>query len=272
MSLLINYFVSVLVEAADATLTAASKAAMDSLLHGDGATMTSILSTCFSDPKYHIGQANNDDDDDKSTFVYLYIDGATYYRLNITEPYWDVLHSSQAIATPETPSIAKASFFEWLLVLIIIGGFLFGILVMLHFTGVVSIDPRLSFRWFFHPTKPDHNIIMPMIPLNNLKNKCEVVSTTDDDEDLFHDEEFINGSNNDNDDGNLRSRRVRQFEMVSKSSISVNVDDSSFSTVSRDPSLVDRPHSKSSTKVALPISPFGDVEEITPEPVDYLSD
>ena len=45
--------------AADATSSAAAQAAMDNLLSGDGALMSSIVSTCFSNPTYGISSTDS---------------------------------------------------------------------------------------------------------------------------------------------------------------------------------------------------------------------
>ena len=69
---------------------AAAKAATESLLSGDGSMMTSVISTCLSDPKYKIGVNDKKSDGSYSvtnTNAYLYIDGSHYYRLNLTAPY-----------------------------------------------------------------------------------------------------------------------------------------------------------------------------------------
>ena len=41
-------------KAKDASVAARSKASAEALLSGDGVLMTSVLSSCFSDPKYGI--------------------------------------------------------------------------------------------------------------------------------------------------------------------------------------------------------------------------
>jgi len=75
--------------AADATSSAASQAAMDSLLSGDGSMMSSILSTCFSNPRYEI--SSPDSNRSASAEIYLFKDPSIYYKLELTSPYIEVV-------------------------------------------------------------------------------------------------------------------------------------------------------------------------------------
>ena len=86
--------------AADATSNAASQAAMDSLLSGDGAMMSSIVSTCFSNPKYEIlsPDANRTD----PTEIYLFRDPSTYYKLELTSPYLEVVKLNRPLPSAAT--------------------------------------------------------------------------------------------------------------------------------------------------------------------------
>jgi len=71
--------------AADATSSAASQAAMDSLLSGDGTMMSSIIATCFTNPTYEI--SSPDANRTTPTEIYLFRDPSTYYKLELTSPY-----------------------------------------------------------------------------------------------------------------------------------------------------------------------------------------
>ncbi len=143
-------------KAAIATSEAAAKAATENLLSGDGAMMSSIISTCFSDPKYNI---RLDDIDGsglssiKTTNAFLYIDGSHYYRLNMTSPYITAKAVRNPIPTPNFLEEGKGDIVDITLAFAIITGFFFGIIVMLHHIRLLNLDSRLNFAWFFHPTK-----------------------------------------------------------------------------------------------------------------------
>mmetsp|Transcript_9330 Transcript_9330/g.23209 ORF Transcript_9330/g.23209 Transcript_9330/m.23209 type:complete len:822 (+) Transcript_9330:200-2665(+) len=74
--------------AADATSSAASQAAMDSILSGDGSMMSSIVSTCFSNPRYEI--SSPDTNRTVPVGIYLFRDPSTYYKLELISPYLEV--------------------------------------------------------------------------------------------------------------------------------------------------------------------------------------
>ena len=166
-------------KAAEASSLAKAAAAMDALFSADGGQMTQILGTCLNDPKYEIRvdrkvalpSVNPDDDrqmEDGSasettehryatvstTHVYLYIDGTSYYRLNLTPPFWDASPAIQAMPQPKVYEEGRAQFLDSLFFFGIIGAFVFGMVVLLHNIGVLRIDPRLKFKSFFHPAHP----------------------------------------------------------------------------------------------------------------------
>lgn len=170
-------------KAADATVAARAKTAAEGLLSGDGALMTSVLSTCFSDPKYGIRKqefvvkstevktADDDDiaagDDDDAggqdvietidtTYAYIYLDGEIFFRLNLTAPYWSTETVLQTVPPPHVPPEGKGDAVDWAIFIFILMGTLFGFLVILHQVGFV-IDKRLRFRWFFKPTNYNHD-------------------------------------------------------------------------------------------------------------------
>mmetsp|Transcript_21151 Transcript_21151/g.31139 ORF Transcript_21151/g.31139 Transcript_21151/m.31139 type:complete len:893 (-) Transcript_21151:152-2830(-) len=180
-------------KAAVATSNAAAKVASESLLSGDGNLMTTVLSNCFSDLKYGIrmdvpfplnslteeedsweqnsnnGNGNEDGVINEvmsdhtveaftvtTTYVYLYLDGTNYYRLNLTPPYWGSEMMNHEVPKPETLMEGRGDMIDWALALFIIGGFLFGILVLLQHTGIIHIHRKLSFRWFFDPHEDAH--------------------------------------------------------------------------------------------------------------------
>eukprot|EP00554_Chaetoceros_debilis_P016659 CAMPEP_0194111220 /NCGR_PEP_ID=MMETSP0150-20130528/10279_1 /TAXON_ID=122233 /ORGANISM="Chaetoceros debilis, Strain MM31A-1" /LENGTH=685 /DNA_ID=CAMNT_0038800601 /DNA_START=146 /DNA_END=2200 /DNA_ORIENTATION=+ len=144
-------------KAAQATSDAAADSAMESLLSGDGAMMTSIMSTCFSDPKYGIkkpfteeGQVHEGSSDGTSN-AFIYVDGLHYYRVNLTAPFMNIESLDHSIPLPNFLPEGKGDPIDIALATAIIGGFFFGIIVLLHHIRVLDWDMRLQFKWFFHP-------------------------------------------------------------------------------------------------------------------------
>ncbi len=138
-------------KAAQATTDAAVQVATESLLSGDGDMMTHVIQTCFADPKYGIMNEPNEGSL-RTTQVYLFGDGSHYQRLNLTAPYIRVATLSKPLPKPNLVPSGKGDVVDIGLALAIIGGFLFGIIVMLHHIRVLQWDNRLQFKWFFHPT------------------------------------------------------------------------------------------------------------------------
>jgi hypothetical protein len=165
-------------KAKEASVAARSKASAEALLSGDGVLMTSVLSNCFSDPKYgirvkddkrlnavHVDRNELIEDDDHGAerkdlvIAYIYVDGNVFFRLNLTSPYWGVSRSLETVPPPQLHPEGKGDVVDWTIFFLILSGTLFGILVMLHQTNIVVIDKRLRFRRFFHPTKSDSDDI-----------------------------------------------------------------------------------------------------------------
>jgi len=144
-------------KAAQATADAAAEASIESILSGNGDLMTNIISTCFSDPTYGISTFTDDAEGETETSVttnaYLYVDGSHYYRLNLTAPFVTVTESARPLPKVNLVPQGKGDVVDIGLAFGIIGGFCFGIIVMLHHIRVLDWDRRLQFRWFFHPTK-----------------------------------------------------------------------------------------------------------------------
>lgn len=133
-------------KASQATSEAAAAILSDNLLSGDGDLMTNALQNCFTDPVYGIvGESS-------LTNAYLYVDGSHYYRLNLTAPYLRVQSSVNTLPKPVMSPDGKSDVVDYGLAFLIIGGFCFGLVVMLHHIRVLDWDERLQFRWFFHPT------------------------------------------------------------------------------------------------------------------------
>lgn len=167
-------------KAAIATSSAAAQAAMEGLYGGDGKLMTSVTSTCFSDPKYGIRHDRtfqgsidgvNFEYTSSTSNVFLYIDGAEYYRLNVTAPYWTVSTIEKPLPTTPPLPPGEGDLFDFALAIAIIGGFIFGMIVLFHNIGVLNWDKRLRLSWFFHPHGTDEH-------LDNIKprNRIHAVS------------------------------------------------------------------------------------------------
>ena len=154
-------------KAKDASVAARSKASAEALLSGDGVLMTSVLSSCFSDPKYGIRikeeiQSNVEWDSNEETgrgvemqemtIAYIYFDGDTFFRLNLTAPYWGTARGLEIVPPPQAHPEGHGDAVDWAIFLLILIGTLFGLLVMVHQAGIV-VDKRLRFRHFFNPTK-----------------------------------------------------------------------------------------------------------------------
>ena len=142
-------------KAHDASVAARSKASAEALISGDGDAVTSVLSTCFSDPKYGIleqRQEGGEDIIDSTVVVYLYIDGHMFFKLNLAAPYFGLLSSTISIPPPLMPKRGNTDLSDWLIILFLLNFTVFGFIVMMHQIGVCFIHERLRFRYLFHPT------------------------------------------------------------------------------------------------------------------------
>ena len=142
-------------KAHDASVAARSKASAEALISGDGDAVTSVLSTCFSDPKYGIleqGQEGGEDMMESTVVAYIYIDGHMFFKLNLAAPYFGLLSSSISIPPPLMPKRGNTDLSDWLIILFLLNFTLFGFIVMMHQIGFCFIHERLRFRHLFHPT------------------------------------------------------------------------------------------------------------------------
>lgn len=192
-----------------ATSSAAAQAAMEGLHSRDGKLMTAFTSTCFSDTKYgirhdHAYQGSIDGIDfdytTSTSNVFLYIDGIQFYRLNVTAPYWSVsiIDKPLPTTTPVPPGVGDL--FDFALATSIIGGFLFGMIVMFHNIGLLNWDKRLRLSWFFHPHGTDDHLdnIKPKsrIPAVNFFNRIQYTSApVNDNIDDSNDDNFADEMN-----------------------------------------------------------------------------
>jgi len=156
--------------AIQATTEAAAASAMANLLSGDGTLVTSVISTCFSNPIYKIrkdasisrGAAYYTDTSNEitqNTFAYLYIDGTHYYQLNLTAPYLDSFAKFQPIPKPQIIPEGRGDIIDWSLATSIIVVFFLGIVVMLHHVKAINFHKKLGCHSFFHPSQ-DNDIII----------------------------------------------------------------------------------------------------------------
>ena len=111
------------------------------LLSGDGQQLMSTLSLCFTSSQYQINNV-----------VYLYIDGVTYYKVNLSFPYWSTLNLNEPLPAPYLASQGRGDALDWSLALLILGGFVFGVYLILVQSGIVRTPTsvRRCLRSFFH--------------------------------------------------------------------------------------------------------------------------
>lgn len=141
-------------KAADATSSAAAQAAMEALLSGDSSTMLSVISPCFSDPQYGIAVRVNDS---VISHAYLYVDGSTYYKVNLAYPFMQVVPVEHRIPQPRDfggPG-SGLDFVDWTLALLLLFMTIFGGLLLIQqvFGSYVKlVQPLFNFQiWFFNP-------------------------------------------------------------------------------------------------------------------------
>ena len=92
----------------------------------------------------------------ESVFAYIYLDGETFFRLNLTSPFWGTANYLQTVPQPNLKPEGWGDSVDWTIFMFILVGALFGFLVMCHQGGCLSVDKRLQFRWFFRPTDHDN--------------------------------------------------------------------------------------------------------------------
>ena len=142
-------------KAADATSNAAALSAMEALFNGDGSAIATILSPCLSDPLF--GIAKPDENGTLVSQAYLYLDGSSYYKLNLSYPFMQVVSVEHTLPQPRDfgGSGGGVDFVDWSLALLLLFVTLFGILMLIQqvFGGYVKlIRPLFDFQmWFFNP-------------------------------------------------------------------------------------------------------------------------
>ena len=139
--------------AADATSNAASQAAMDSILSGDGTMMSSIIATCFSNPLYEI--SSPDANRTSPIEIYLFRDPSTYYKLELTSPYLEVTKLHRPL--PNAAALlsdygAGGDALDWTLAMsIFLSMFLMVLLICQQMGNHYVASIFKCQRWFFNP-------------------------------------------------------------------------------------------------------------------------
>lgn len=143
--------------AADATSNAAALAAMDGILSGDGTTMTSIVTTCLTNPQYAI--ASFDENGTMTVSAFLYRDGSNYYRLNLTSPYLEIAKVNRALPKAVTMSDygGGGEFIDFVLAAVMLSSVFLLVVVILQQMGYEFFHSLYRCqRWFFNPRKYDY--------------------------------------------------------------------------------------------------------------------
>jgi hypothetical protein len=258
-------------KAANVTLVKQKKVMQQNLLSGDGDAISAALRECFTNPQYRLTSSSG------TALVYLYLDGATYYQLNLTAPYVDValverpIPQAHEFATPAGGG--GGDFIDWTLALGTIGFFVVFVVLMLQRGGFRLFQPLYKMqKWYFSPSEvPDsdeENVpigqgyehafgedVIPLSmggrrPLSVFRKRRRVVPV------------FLELNGNDDHSGD--------FEMVDSPKTPRRSPESSGhdlgfgpssmdmhslpDRLARDPELVDLPNLNSGSKVAVPVS------------------
>jgi hypothetical protein len=81
-----------------------------------------------------------------TTNIYLFLDGAQYLRINVTQPFLAIVPTSKALAQVKPIPVAKWDIIDWIMVLMIIFGFFYGIVAILDHLGLVDMQ-TVCVRW-----------------------------------------------------------------------------------------------------------------------------
>lgn len=143
--------------AATATSEAAAQAAMDSLMSRDGVMMSSIVTTCLTNPRFDI--ASMDENGTISTDAYLYRDSSFYYRLELASPYLEVAKLARQLpkATVVSQIGSGGDIVDWTLALTVVFVVCFMVLLICQQMGCHFVETIFKCqRWFFNPRKYDY--------------------------------------------------------------------------------------------------------------------
>ena len=242
-------------DAAEAAVVAAEKAAEATahtayqqwkgyITSGDGTLVPTAVRQCFVNPQYGIGSGSGSDSS-PTAVGYLYLDGSFYYQLHLIEPYLSVVQLHRPL--PQPPSFTNSSinggdFIDWTLAIAI------GVVVVL---GILMIFQQIGIRIFFH--KSQKNFFRPLA----LEKDDEV------DDHIRGQDHFnsfaqdvipwsMSGKGASSPHGRSSKVVVSVFSMVAPlAPPELELVESRFH---RDPDLVDLPHLRSRSKVAIPAS------------------
>lgn len=143
--------------AADATSNAATKAAMEGLLSGDGNTMAAIATQCLTRDKY--GIASVDENGTVTVNAFLYREGTNYYKLNLTSPYIEIAKINRPLPSAATLSSlgAKGELVDFVLAFLVMTSIFLLVVVILQQMGYECFQSLFRCqRWFFNPRKYDY--------------------------------------------------------------------------------------------------------------------
>jgi hypothetical protein len=150
--------------AADVTTSAASKAAMGGMRSGDGAIMSSIINTCFTNPQYDI--LHVDENGTLQVNAYLYGDGSVYYKLNLTSPYFEIAKVKYQPPQPISSGdfITGGDMLDWTLAFVVLGMALLGFLVIVQQIGFYYYEPLFRRqKWLFNPSQSEDDHKQEMV-------------------------------------------------------------------------------------------------------------
>jgi hypothetical protein len=282
-------------KAADATSNAAAMAAMDGLLSGDGAAMTSIVTTCLTNPQYDI--ASVDENGTVTVSAFLYRDGSNYYKLNLTSPYLEIAKVNRAL--PKAVNLsdfgAGGELIDFVLAMLVLSSIFLLVVVLLQQMGYEFFHSLFRCqKWFFNPRKYDYegNTLddkenpfsygeggIPLSMGGRLTNVSPTIRATQENGNTPrpHSSELgmpeLSHQNSGHSMGSsahrevemstLPSSRMRQVFSDNDSNGSLSGDELEVNSGSvptrrmRDPDLVELPYLKSTSKVAVPVGTSG---------------
>jgi len=143
--------------AVDATSDAAAKAAMDGLLSGDGATMTAIVTQCLTREKYGIASVNGNGTITIDAFLYL--EGTNYYKLKMTSPFLEIAKINRAlpVAVKRSELMGGGEPVDFVLAFLVLSSVFLLVIFLLQQVGYECCQSLFRCqRWFFNPRKYDY--------------------------------------------------------------------------------------------------------------------
>lgn len=286
--------------AVDATSNAAAKAAMDGLLSGDGATMTSIVTQCLTREKYGIASVN--ENGTATINAFLFVEGSTYYKLKMTSPYLEIAKINRALPKAVTRSEFEGGgeLIDFVLAFLVLSAIFLLVLALLQQVGYECFQSLFRCqRWFFNPRKYDYegntldNVVgsfvsvgggIPLSMGGQSPNVSPFITRRSSRKfaELELRKSHLVGSSGfqectlEVEMSNLSNGRLKQMLSDHASSGSVTDDmDEILSVVPerlfRDPDLVEMPHLKSTSRVAVPVgsNPQAISDTGHPDEVEY---